>query len=150
MSLMLWQDKYVLDILHREAMSSCKPIHTLISTSKITMVPDCLFFDPICFVKLLALFNISILWDQIFVLLLIRYINLCNLLPMHIGLLLNALYMCYLKGMIFFGIHIIRSSSFALHGFIDINWIDSVNDRKSTSRYLVFFGNTSISWKSGK
>jgi hypothetical protein len=56
----------------------------------------------------------------------------------------------YLRGTTSHGLHITRSSSFALHGFTDANWVDSFDDRKSTGGYLVFFGQTSISWKSGK
>jgi len=48
------------------------------------------------------------------------------------------------------GLYITRSSSFALHGFTDADWAGSVEDRKSTGGYLVFFGQTSISWKSSK
>ena len=56
----------------------------------------------------------------------------------------------YLRGTTSHGLHITRSSSFALHGFTDANWVDNFDDRKSTGGYLVFFGQTSISWKSGK
>jgi len=45
---------------------------------------------------------------------------------------------------------ITRGSSFALHGFTDADWAGSIDDRKSTGGYLVFFGQTPISWKSGK
>jgi histone deacetylase 1/2 len=48
------------------------------------------------------------------------------------------------------GLHITRNSSFALHGFTDTDWVGSIDDRKSTGGYLVFFGQTLISWKSGK
>jgi hypothetical protein len=56
----------------------------------------------------------------------------------------------YLKGTTSHGLHITRSSSFALHGFTDADWTGSVVDRKSTGGYLVFFVQTPISWKSGK
>jgi histone deacetylase 1/2 len=49
-----------------------------------------------------------------------------------------------------YGFHITRGSSFALHGFIDANWANSIDSRKSTGGYLVFFGQTPISWKFGK
>jgi histone deacetylase 1/2 len=49
-----------------------------------------------------------------------------------------------------YGFHITRGSSFALHGFTDADWVGSIDDRKSTGGYLVFFGQTPISWKSGK
>jgi len=56
----------------------------------------------------------------------------------------------YLKGTTSYGFHITRGSSFALHGFTDADWAGSIDDRKSTGGYLIFFGQTPISWKSGK
>jgi hypothetical protein len=53
--------------------------------------------------------------------------------------------LCFLKSMVSFGFHITRSSSFSLHGFIDIDWAGSIDDHKSKSGYLVFFGHTLIS-----
>jgi hypothetical protein len=44
-----------------------------------------------------------------------------------------------------YGLHITCSSSFALHGFTDTDWTGSIDDRKSTGGYLVFFGQTPIS-----
>jgi hypothetical protein len=49
-----------------------------------------------------------------------------------------------------YGLHISRSSSFVLHGIIDADWAGSIDDRKFTGGYLVFFGQMSISRKSGK
>ena len=48
------------------------------------------------------------------------------------------------------GLHITRSSSIALHGFTNAYWSGTVDDIKSTSGYLVFFGHSLISWKLGK
>ena len=56
----------------------------------------------------------------------------------------------YLKCTTSYGFHITRVSSFALHGFTDTDCASSINDHKSTGDYIVFFGQTSISWKSGK
>jgi len=39
--------------------------------------------------------------------------------------------MCYLKGTISYGFHITRTSSFALHGFMDADWAISIDDQKS-------------------
>jgi histone deacetylase 1/2 len=50
----------------------------------------------------------------------------------------------YLRGTASHGLHITRSSSFALHGFTDADWACNVEDRKSMSGYLVFFGQTPI------
>jgi len=56
----------------------------------------------------------------------------------------------YLKGTITHSLHITRSSSFALHGLTNADWAGSVDNRKSMGGYLIFFGQTPISWKSGK
>jgi hypothetical protein len=49
-----------------------------------------------------------------------------------------------------YGLHITPSSCFSLHGFINVDWVDSIDNRKLTSGYLVKFGTTPISWKSSK
>jgi len=52
----------------------------------------------------------------------------------------------YLKGTISYGFLITRGFFFfSLHGFIDADWVGSIDDRKSTGIYLVFFGQTPIS-----
>jgi len=52
--------------------------------------------------------------------------------------------------MSFFGLHLTRGSSLSLHGFIDVDWVGSIDDWKSTGGYIVFLNTTPISWKSGK
>jgi hypothetical protein len=55
----------------------------------------------------------------------------------------------YIKGTISYGFLITRGFFFffffSLHGFIDADWVGSIDDRKSTGIYLVFFGQTPIS-----
>jgi len=47
--------------------------------------------------------------------------------------------LCYLWGTITYGLHTTPSSFFALHEFTDADWVGSIDDRKSTSGYLIFF-----------
>jgi len=56
----------------------------------------------------------------------------------------------YLKGTTSYGFDITRGSYFALHGFTDVDLAGSIDDRMSTGDYLVFCGQTPISWKSSK
>jgi len=56
----------------------------------------------------------------------------------------------YLKGTSSYDIHLTRGSSLSLHGFTDVDWMESVDDRKSTGGYVVFLGTTPVSWKSRK
>ena len=46
MGLMLRQHKYILDILTRAGMTSCKPVDTIVSPSKLTLRPDHPFSNP--------------------------------------------------------------------------------------------------------
>ena len=46
--------------------------------------------------------------------------------------------LCYLKGTTSYGFHIIRGTSFSLHGFIDASWAGGIDDRKSTSGVILF------------
>ena len=56
----------------------------------------------------------------------------------------------YLQGTTTYGLHITRNSSFALHGFTNSDWACGTDDCKSTSGYLVFFGQKLVLWKSSK
>jgi hypothetical protein len=56
--------------------------------------------------------------------------------------------LCHLQGTTSYGLQIIHSSSFTLHGFTDADWVGSIDDSKSTGSYLLFFGQKPISWKS--
>jgi histone deacetylase 1/2 len=56
----------------------------------------------------------------------------------------------YLRGTTTYGLYITHSSFFDLRGFTYVDWAGSTDDRKSTGGYLVFFGQTLISWKSSK
>jgi hypothetical protein len=49
--------------------------------------------------------------------------------------------LCYLEAMTSYCLHIARESSLSLHGFIDVDWIDNVDDCKFTSSYLVYLDN---------
>jgi len=56
----------------------------------------------------------------------------------------------YLQGTASYGLHITRGSSLSLHGFTDVDWAGSLDDRKSTGGYLIYLDRTPISWKSAK
>ena len=58
--------------------------------------------------------------------------------------------LCYLKNTIFHGISIRNTSNPALTCFSDADWAGSLDDRKSTSAYIIFLGPTPISWSSKK
>jgi hypothetical protein len=149
MGLMLCQHKYTLDILTRAGMLSCKPVDTPISASKATIMPDSLFPDATRFRQLVgALQYLTFTRPDIC----FAVNRVCQFMhaPTESHWAAVKRILRYLRGTASHGLHITRSSSFALHGFTDADWAGSIEDRKSTGGYLVFFGQTPISWKSGK
>jgi len=149
MGLMLHQHKYILDILIWVGMTSCKPVDTLVSPLKITILPDTSFSDPTRFRQI-----VDALQYLTFTHLDICFVvnRVCQFMhapiDSHWATIKHILR--YLKGTTSYGFHITRGSSFALHGFTNIDWAGSIGDRKSTGGYLVFFSQTLISWKFGK
>jgi histone deacetylase 1/2 len=147
---MLHQHKYILDILTRASMPSCKPVDTLVSPSKVTILPDTSFSNPTRFHQIMGALqyltfthpDIRFTVNRVFQFMHARTDS-------HWTVIKRILR--YLKGTASYSFHITRGSSFALHGFTGADWlVVSIDDRKFTSGYLVFFGQTLISWKSSK
>ena len=143
------QHKYILDILTRAGMLSCKPVDTPISTSKVTILPDPLFSDATRFRQIVGALR-YLTFTRLDICFVVN--RVCQFIhaPTNSHWAAEKCILRYLRGTTSHGLHITRSSSFALHGFTDADWAGNVEDRKSTGGYLVFFGQTSISWKSGK
>lgn len=53
--------------------------------------------------------------------------------------------LCYLQHTMTYGLYITPSPNSTLATFFDVDWAGSINDRKSTSGYCVFFGKNLIS-----
>ena len=56
----------------------------------------------------------------------------------------------HLKGTINFGLFYHRSNEFKLVGYCDSDWAGDIDDRKSTTGYVFFMGDTSFLWSSKK
>ncbi|XP_073152551.1 secreted RxLR effector protein 161-like [Henckelia pumila] len=56
----------------------------------------------------------------------------------------------YIKGTLNFGLLYKKNSSFLLTGFVDVDWADYVNDRRSTTGYCFNTGSAAITWCSKK
>ena len=56
----------------------------------------------------------------------------------------------YVNGTKGFGILYIASNDFKLVGYTDSDWARSLDDRKSTSKYMFHMGSGAISWASKK
>ena len=58
--------------------------------------------------------------------------------------------MRYLKGTLDYGLSYDGYHDFRLSGYIDLDWVGSIFDRKSTSRCCFSLGSAMISWQSWK
>lgn len=56
----------------------------------------------------------------------------------------------YLKGTIQFGICLTKNSDLQLRVFTDANWASCLDDRKTTTGYVIYIGSNPISWSSKK
>jgi len=141
---MLRQYKYILDILTRAGMTSCKPVNTLVFPSKVIVLSNNSFYDPTWFCQIMG--DLQYLTftcpDICFV---VNRVCQFMLAPTYSHWTAVKRILYYLKGTKSYGFHITRGSSFALHGFIDADWAGSIDDRKSTGGYLIFFYQMSIS-----
>jgi len=149
MGLMLRQHKYTLDILTRASMLSCKPVDTPISTSKATILLDPLFSDATRFCQIMDALQYLIFTRPNICFAVNRVCQFMHA-PTDSHWAAVKRILRYLRGTASYGLHITRSTSFALHDFTDADWAGSVEDRKSTGGYFMFFGQMLISWKSGK
>jgi len=97
-------------------MTSCKLVDTPISTFKVIVLPDCLFLDPTRFRQIIGAHQYLSFTrpDICFV------INkACQFMHASTDSYCAAVkhIMHYLRGTVSYGLHITRSSSFALYGF---------------------------------
>ncbi|KAJ9556748.1 hypothetical protein OSB04_011362 [Centaurea solstitialis] len=56
----------------------------------------------------------------------------------------------YLKGTMFHGLYFSSTSSLTLRGFSDADWDSDMTDRRSTTEFCFFLGDSLISWRSKK
>lgn len=56
----------------------------------------------------------------------------------------------YLKSTSSYVLLLPRNNSLRLHGFYDADWGGNLDDRKSTTRFGIYIGSTSVSWSSWK
>jgi hypothetical protein len=56
----------------------------------------------------------------------------------------------YIKGTLFYGLHYSATSSLILRAYSDADWAGDPSDRRSTTGFCIFLGDSLISWRSKK
>jgi hypothetical protein len=101
-------------------MTSCKPVDSPVSHSKVILLPDHLFSDPTRFCQIVgALQYLTFTRPDIC----FAVNRVCQFMhaPTDSHWAAVKRILRYLKGTASYGFHITRGSSFALHGFIDVD-----------------------------
>ena len=52
----------------------------------------------------------------------------------------------YLKGTVDYGLCYLKGNNFTLKAFTDVDWVGSIDDRKSTSGATFYLGDCLVSW----
>ena len=130
-------------------MTSCKPDDTPIFTSKVTILLDPLFSDPTWFCQIVGALQYLTFTGPDICFVVNRVCQFIHA-PTYSHWGVIKLILHYLRGTTTYGLHITCSSFFALDSFTYAYWAGSIDDRKSTSGYLVFFGQKLVLWKSSK
>ena len=144
------QQKYVKDLLEKFNLKDCNPVkNSMITNQNFSLDDGEAKVDAQMYRSLVG----SLLYltnSRPYILqatsLLPRFMQ--NPSKMHYGAAKRVLR--YLKGTCFYGLWHSNSNNFKLFGFSDSDWAGSLDDGKSTTRYLFKLGSNAISWCSKK
>ncbi|KAL5583327.1 hypothetical protein UlMin_015769 [Ulmus minor] len=149
-SLLLSQKKYIADLLKKSKMDEAKPLPTpMVSNLKLTSTDG----DPITngteYRSIVgALQYITITRPEI-----AYSVNrVCQFMqnPLTVHWKAVKRILRYLKGTMDEGILIRRSKTLALTGYCDADWGNDLDNRRSTTGYCIYLGNSLVSWSSKK
>ncbi|KAH9695599.1 hypothetical protein KPL71_022832 [Citrus sinensis] len=144
------QESYAKEILKRFKMNDCKPISTPVECGvKLSKYDECEDIDPTFFKSLVgSLRYLTCTRPDILyaVGLVSRYME--NPKTTHFKAAKRILR--YIKGTINFGLLYSFSNDYKLIGYSDSDWGGDVDDRKSTTGFVFFMGDTAFTWMSKK
>ena len=136
--------KYANDVLKRFIMLNCKPVVTPIETgTKLSKEDDGSKIDPRMYKRLVGslMYLTATRLDIMFAVSLIsRFMET----PKSTHWQAGKRILIYIVGITNFGIQYTSNSNLKLIGYIDSDFVDSIDDRKSTSGYVFSFGSRSV------
>jgi Reverse transcriptase (RNA-dependent DNA polymerase) len=146
--LLLTQTSYIYSIMDRANMLGAKPINTPMATgAPLSKFTGEAFEDPSLYRSIVGVLQYATITRPI---LFVNRVSQFMHVPSsdHWGVVKRIL--CYLKGTLHHGLYLQSSDNLTIHAFANLNWAGCPDDRKSTTGYLVFYGNNLISWCSKK
>jgi hypothetical protein len=147
---LLTQTKYVTDILHRAQLTDDKRVDTPIELhAKFSASDGVPLDDPTTYRELVGcLVYLTVTRPDISYAVHVISQFVCAPRSTHWAALLRILR--YIRGTMFQCLHLSSSSDLTLRAYADADWAGDPSDRKSTSGYCVFLGDSLVSWKSKK
>ncbi|XP_028093015.1 uncharacterized protein LOC114293182 [Camellia sinensis] len=142
--------KYTSDLLARAGLTDYKTATTPVDPqTRLTPLDSSLLFDATLYRQLVgSLAYLMATYPAIAYA--IQIVNQFMAAPRspHYDALVRILH--YLKGTMFHGLHYSAQSSLQLHAFSDADWAGDPTDRRSTTGFCSFLGNSLIAWRSKK
>jgi hypothetical protein len=146
-SLFLSQRQYILDILDRAGMLSCKPCSTPVDTHSKLSADGAAVTDPSSYRSIAgALQYLTFTRPDIAYAVQQVCLYMHDPREPHLGAMKRILR--YLQVILDLGLHLHRTSPVDLTVYTDADWAGCPDTRKSTSGYAVFLGDKLISWSS--
>jgi hypothetical protein len=150
--ILLTQQKYATELLQRVGMISCKPISTPLSISEKLLAYAGDLLGPIDATNYRIIVgglqyltltqpDISFSVNKIY-----QFLHA----PTTVHLTAAKRILRYVRGTIDLEFQIIRSDSILVSGFSDADWARCVDDRRSTSGFVVFLGSNLVFWSARK
>ncbi|OMO69396.1 Integrase, catalytic core [Corchorus capsularis] len=144
------QENYAREVLKKFNMSNCNPVNTPVECGiKLSISDDRNKVDTTLFRSLVGSLRylISTRADILYgVGLVSRYMESPT--TMHLDAAKRILR--YIKGTLDFGLFYSTSNDFRLRGFSDSDWGGDIDDRKSTTGFVFYMGDTAFTWSSKK
>ncbi|KAA0051914.1 putative copia-type polyprotein [Cucumis melo var. makuwa] len=140
------QERYTREILEKFNMMNSKPIATSIETgTKLSKHEEGDDVDPSYFKSLVGSLR-YLTCTRPYILFSVGLVSRFVESPTTTHLKVTKRILRYLKGTLDYGLFYSSSKEFKLEGYCDSDWAGDTNDRKSTSGYVFFIGNTAFTW----
>jgi hypothetical protein len=149
--LILSQEKYASDVMHKVGMQKCKPVRTPLAVlGKISISSGKALTDEVAtkYRDIVGLQYLILTWSDIS----FAVNKVCQFLHAPTDLHLSAMkrILRYVQHMLKLGLTFHRSSSLKPSAFLDADWAGCPDDKRSTSGFDVYLGSNLVSWSSRK